>query len=182
MAFSDVSTFLGKFDGGARPNRYRINITGSNTAGAGVIPDTIEFLCRATSIPASILANCDVPYMGRTIKISGDRQFDDWSITVFNNISFDLRVFFEKWSNGMLKHFANITDFQEDSTYLADGYVEQLDRNENVINKYEMKGIFPISVSDIPLAYDSNNSIEEFSVTFAVNYWTATTKGSTDAG
>lgn len=171
MAYSDVNTFLGVFDGGARPNRYKVNITSARTAGAGVIDTSIQFLCRSTSIPSSTLGAATLAYMGREIKVAGDRTFDDWSVTIYNNTDFALRKFFEAWSNGMLNNFANITEFQSDETYLADGFVEQLDRNENTINKYHFRKIFPMTVGDIALAYDSNNSIEEFNVTFAVNYW-----------
>jgi hypothetical protein len=180
MAYSDVNSFLGVFDGGARPNRYNVNITSARTAGAGTIDTSIQFLCRATSIPGSILGAAEVAYMGRAIKVAGDRTFDDWTVTIYNNTDFRLRIFFEAWSNGMLKNFANVTDFQSDESYLADGYVEQLDRNEQVMNRYDFRKIFPLSVGDIALAYDSNNTVEEFSVTFAVNYWTAS--NSTDQG
>jgi hypothetical protein len=171
MAYSDVNSFLGVFDGGARPNRYKVNITSARTAGAGAIDTSIEFMCRSTSIPSSSLGVAEVAYMGRAIKVAGDRTFDDWTVTIYNNTDFKLRKFFEAWSNGMLNNFANITEFQEDETYLADGYVLQLDRNEGVMNTYHFRKIFPTVVGDIALAYDSNNSVEEFSVTFAVNYW-----------
>lgn len=170
-AFSSVDRFLGRFDGGARPNRYRVRLSGSPLAGAGTIPDTIEFLCRSTSIPASNLGMCRVMYMGREAKVSGDKTFDDWSITVYNNISWDLRGFFERWINGMLNHEGNTTSFQEDSTFFGNAEVEQLDRNEKAIQTYQMRGIFPISVGEIALAYDSNDQVEEFPVTFAVNWW-----------
>lgn len=56
MAFSSVTNFLGQFEGGARPNRYRVRITGPQ-AGA-VVPEKLLFLCRAASIPASTIRTC----------------------------------------------------------------------------------------------------------------------------
>lgn len=171
MAYSDVNSFLGVFDGGARPNRYLVNITALSAPGVPSVPVTIQYLCKATSIPASTLGVAEVAYMGRSIKLSGDRTFDDWTISVYNRTDFDLRKFFEAWSNNMLQNFSNVTDFQEDSTYMADGEVQQLDRNEKPVNTYKFRKIFPTTVGDISLAYDSNNTVEEFTVTFAVNYW-----------
>lgn len=171
MAYSDVNSFLGQFDGGARPNRYLVNITGLGAPGVPTVPVTIQYLCRASSIPGSVMGVAEVAYMGRAVKLSGDRTFDDWNVTIYNRTDFDLRKFFEAWSNNMLKNFSNVTDFQEDSTYMADGEVQQLDRNEKPMNTYKFRKIFPTNVGDIALAYDSNNSVEEFSVTFAVNYW-----------
>lgn len=170
-AFSSVDRFLGRFDGGARPNRYRVRLSGAPLAGAGTVPDTVEFLCRSSSIPGSNLGVCRVMYMGREAKVSGDKTFDDWSITVYNNISWDLRSFFEKWINGMLNHEGNTTRFQEDAEFFGNAEVEQLDRNEKPIHTYQMKGIFPTVVGEIALAYDNNDTVEEFPVTFAVNWW-----------
>jgi hypothetical protein len=169
--FSSVNQFLNNFDGGARPNRYRVIITGQ-PAGAGAVPETIQFLCRASSIPASNLGVARVNYMGREAKISGDKVFEDWSITVYNNISWDTRGFFERWVNGMLNHQGNTTQFQNNDTYFADATVEQLDRNEATIAVYNMRGIWPTNLGDIQLAYDNNDTVEEFTVTFVVNWWT----------
>lgn len=172
-AFSSVNQFLATFDGGARPNRYRVRLTGSPLAGAGAVPNSISFLCRSTSIPSSILAPCVVAYMGREVKVSGDKTFDDWNIMVYNNIAWNLRAFFERWINGMLNHEGNTTRFQFNEDYFGRAEVEQLDRNEAVIHTYEVEGIFPTTVGEIALAYDDNNKVEEFPVTFAVNWWSS---------
>lgn len=169
MAFSDVSKFLANFDGGARPNRYRVTLVGGGASGA--VPANFSFLCRSTSIPASQLAPCVVSYMGREVKVPGDRTFDDWTVTVYNTKDMGVRKFFETWSSNILKNFANITDDEEELYWMGNAEVEQLDRGEVVTNTYEVKGIFPTSIGEIALAYDNNNTVEEFSVTFAVNWW-----------
>ena len=172
MAFSDVSKFLANFDGGARPNRYRVTLDGTPGA-AGKSPEQFQFLCRASSIPASTVAQCVVAYMGREVKVPGDRTFDDWSITVYNRKDFDLRIAFESWSNQMLNNYANVESgvINDEQDYFADATVDQLDRKDEVIQTYMMKGIWPTSIGDIALAYDSNNTVEEFQVTFAVQWW-----------
>jgi len=111
--------------------------------------------------------------MGREIKISGDRTFDDWTVTIYNTKSYKLRQTFENWSHKMLKNLANIEDdsIGDESAYMATGTVEQLDRKGESIQEYTFNGIWPIVVGDIALAYDNNNTVEEFSVTFAVNWW-----------
>lgn len=169
MAFSDVSKFLANFDGGARPNRYQVFLTGSPT-GLG-IPAQFNFLCRSSAIPASTVAPCVVAYMGREVKVPGDRTFDDWAVTVYNTKDMGIRRFFEKWSSNILQNFHNITENEEEDFWMGNAIVQQLDRGENVTNQYEVKGIFPTSVGDIPLAYDNNNTVEEFTVNFTVNYW-----------
>ena len=171
MAEANVMSFLGKFDGGARPNRYRVTITPPPKL--AVVLTNLPFLCRSTSIPASTLGIAPVAYMGREVKIAGDRTFDDWSITVYNRKDFDLRIAFESWSNQMLYNYANVESgvINDEQDYFADATVDQLDRKDEVIQTYLMKGIWPTSIGDIALAYDSNNTVEEFQVTFAVQWW-----------
>lgn len=171
MAFSDVSKFLGQFDGGARPNRYRVTLVGSPGAAGAPPGEKFSFLCRSSSIPASTVQPCVVAYMGREIKVPGDRTIDDWSVTVYNTKDMGIRKYFETWSSNILKNFANITDGEEEDYWMSEAKVEQLDRGEKPTNTYKVKGIFPTSIGDIQLAYDSNNTVEEFTVTFAVNYW-----------
>lgn len=170
MAFSDVSKFLANFDGGARPNRYRVTLDG-NPGAAGKSPEQFQFLCRSSSIPASTVAPCVVAYMGRDVKVPGDRTFDDWTVTVYNTKDMSIRKYFETWSSNILMNFNNTTPLEEENWWMGQALVEQLDRGERVTNTYKVKGIFPTSVGDITLAYDNNNTVEEFAVTFTVNYW-----------
>ena len=44
---------------------------------------------------------------------------------------------------------------------------------------YNFVGMFPVDLSPIDLDWGSNDSIEEFSVTFAYQYWTTGTNGAT---
>lgn len=167
---SSVSDFLANFGGGARPNRFRVTL---HTPPALATPlPKLPFLCHASSIPSSTLGFAPLSYMGRTVKIAGDKEYDDWNVTIYNDRTFDLRNFFEKWMNGILGNVKNVTIFDENPiNYYGSADVEQLDRKENVIQTYTMKDIFPTSVAEIELNFDSNNVVEEFQVTFAINWW-----------
>jgi len=48
---------------------------------------------------------------------------------------------------------------------------KQLGRNDLPIKVYVMKHIIPTEVSDIALDMSSNDALETFTVTFAVNEW-----------
>jgi len=43
-----------------------------------------------------------------------------------------------------------------------------------ILRQYDLHYAFPTSISQIDLAYDSNDQIEEFTVEFQYSYWTAT--------
>jgi hypothetical protein len=42
-----------------------------------------------------------------------------------------------------------------------------------LVRYYNFHGIFPTSISGIPLSYDANSQIEEFQVDFQVQWWEA---------
>ena len=42
-----------------------------------------------------------------------------------------------------------------------------------VLKQYKFYGVFPTSVSDITLSYDSSDTIEEFTVDLQVQWWDA---------
>ncbi|MCH2405960.1 MAG: hypothetical protein MK200_07185, partial [Nitrosopumilus sp.] len=44
----------------------------------------------------------------------------------------------------------------------------------NILATYNFVNIFPVSVSEIALGWDSNDAVEEYTVEFAYDYWTHT--------
>ena len=58
------------------------------------------------------------------------------------------------------------------SDYTADANVDQLGRNGEIHRRYNFVGLFPTNISEIPLSFDTTDTIEEFTVEFQVLYWT----------
>ena len=150
----------------------------------------MQFLCKATALPASNIANIDVPFRGRILKVAGDRTIDTWTITVINDEDFLIRNHMEDWMNGISK-LDNNTGATSPSAYMADANVIQLGHGagkgikstENQsdssqlaqgLRRYKFFDIFPTNVSTIDLSYDSTDTIEEYTVEFQVQYWQAT--------
>jgi len=52
--------------------------------------------------------------------------------------------------------------------------VSQLDRNDAIIRTYEIYNSFPITVSEVALAYSANDVISEFNVTFQYSHFEVT--------
>ena len=185
--------------GGARPNLFECEInfpqnaipTGSD---AGALSDATRFLIKAAALPASTLGIIDVPFRGRNLKIAGDRTFDPWTITVINETNFNIRTAFERWMNLINKHEDNAGLIKPDD-YQQDAIIKQLGRSAlsgnapttnqtlPVLKQYKFYGLFPTSVSDIAVSYDSSDTIEEFTVDLQVQWWDALDdKGKTQLG
>ncbi len=121
----------------------------------------------------------DVPFRGRIFKVAGDRTIDTWSVTVINDEGFLLRRAFEEWSEQIAKLDNNL-GATDPSAYMVSARVFQLGRGSvkssqnnagnanSVLAEYEFVDIFPTNVSAIDLSYDSSDTIEEFTVEFAV--------------
>ena len=181
--------------GGARPNIFEVQIPEfpSYVAKDGETLKDFSFLCKAATLPASNVANIDVPFRGRILKVAGDRTFDPWTLTVINDEDFRIRHALEMWMNGVSK-LSNNTGATNPNSYMTDAYVYQLGRGTsgqvetinavpdagqgritqtkaNVLRAYRMYDIFPTSVSEIALSYDTGDTIEEFTVEFQVQYF-----------
>ena len=169
MAVLNIDDFKAKLKGGgARANLFKATINFPAYAQGDV--EITSFMCKAAQLPASIMGIIEIPFRGRQLKIAGDRTFETWSPTIINDTDFKVRDSMERWMNGINAHSAN-TGLVAPADYSADLIVEQLDRDEAVLKKYNFRGCFPTNVSAIDLAYETNDAIEEFTVDFQVQYW-----------
>ena len=124
-----ISDFKSKLKGGgARPNLFEVELTFPSIVGVQDENEVIEnsrFLVKAAALPASTIANIDIPFRGRILKIAGDRTFETWTITVINDTSFSIRSAFEKWMNTINK-LNDGTGETDPALYQVDAKVHQL--------------------------------------------------------
>ena len=164
---SNIAEFKSQFQGGVRPNQFRVFMSkGPN----GIGTKNFSFLGKAASIPASTIGNVDVPFRGRQLKVPGDRTFEDWTLTVFNDGEWSARSYFERWMQVLQGHRQPVRSVSATDVY-GNAVVQQLSRTGNAIATYTMEDIYPTNVAAIDLGFDTNDSVEEFQVTFAVNNW-----------
>ena len=110
--------------------------------------DNFRFMCKAAALPAQNIAQIDVPFRGRIFKVAGDRTIDT-----------NAKVF--QLGRGSTKASTN-----------SDG------SSNAVLKEYEFVDIFPTTISEIALSYDTGDTIEEFDVEFQVQSLNLTGAGS----
>ncbi len=164
--------------GGARPNLFEVELTTLPT-GISWDADIFKYLCKAAALPASNIANIDVPFRGRIFKVAGDRTIDTWTVTIINDEDFKLRRAFEAWTE-LIAKLDNNLGATNPGAYMSNATVYQLGRgsqvnsttnagsDSSILAAYNFIDIFPTSVSNIDLSYDSGDTIEEFTVEFQV--------------
>lgn len=173
MAVLGVDDFKAKLrGGGARPNLFKATINFPGYANGDV--ELTSFLCEAAQLPASTMGTIIVPFRGRQLKMAGDRTFETWSPTIINDTDFNVRNAMERWMNGINAHNEN-TGFNDPAAYQTDLSVDQLDKDGLVLKTYNFRSCFPTNISEIALSYDTENTIEEFTVEFQVQYWESDT-------
>ena len=172
MAILGVDDFKSKLTGGgARANMFKVICNFPGYAQGDV--ELTSFLCKGAQLPSSVIAAITIPFRGRQLQIAGDRTFEPLTLTVINDVEFSVRNAFERWMNGINEH-QNNTGLTDPTAYQADMTVQQLAKDGTVVKSYDFRGTFPTNLGAIDLSYDSENTIEEFTVELQVQYWEAT--------
>ena len=186
---SNVNEFLQRIRQGVKPNMFVVNFEFPGTlAKGGTDVDLTNILCKSAALPASNLGVIEVPFRGRTVKIAGDRTFDTWTATFVNDEDMRIRAFMEEWMGEINSHAGNksalFTPETSGQGYMAHLLVKQLEKdptdNGGVIREYKLWHCFPTNISQIDLAYDSNDQVSEFTVEFQLSYWTAESGGAAE--
>ena len=187
----DIISFRNQIRELARPNLFQVEInfpakveeifqvnsadvpeSQNNSTGNAEGARLSTFLVKAANLPASTVGVVEVPFRGRTLKIAGDRTFEPWTVTVMNDENFLLRRKLEEWSRTIQSMPMNYQTATSIAEYQSNALVRQFDRQGAHSAAYEFVGIWPSNISAIDLAWDSNDTPEEYTVEFQVQYWT----------
>jgi hypothetical protein len=181
MAFN-VFEFRSQMQGdGARPNLFEVQLTFPTAVNPGAANKKLTFMCKTASLPGSTIGHVPVFYFGRETKLAGNRTFPEWTLSILNDEDFAVRNAFEKWMNGINRHVSNVRDLWAGNSlgYSTQGLVKQYSKTGDVLKQYTFEGIFPVDISQIDLDWGSNDTIEEYSVTLAYQYFVSTSKDNT---
>jgi hypothetical protein len=178
MAFN-VAEFRANMVGdGARPNLFQVTLAfptiAANGAAAG---QKTTFMAKSAQLPGSTVNQLPLYYFGRELKFSGNRTFTDWTLQIINDEDFLIRNALESWMNALNSHASNVRDSGavNPSSYSVDAEVTQFGKAGNVLKKYKFVGMFPVDIAPIDLDWQTNDTIEEYSTTFAFQYWESDT-------
>ena len=163
--------------GGARPSLFKVIF--DYPSGIPDPPTKASFLVKATTIPASTIGSYDVYYHGKSIKVAGDRTYDTWDTTIFNDEDFGIRNTLENWMASISNHKLNTrnTDIYNTSEgdvakYKSTLKVQQFSKAGKVLRTYSFLGAWPSALSTINLDWATASEIEEFTCTWVYDSWT----------
>jgi len=148
--------------GGPRANRFRVFIPRAG--------DKIEFMCKGASIPAAEIGEVLIPFRGMTLKLAGDRTFADWSVTIINDIEFSSRNALEAWQEE-IQSMSSGEGSTTNDYLISRAFVEQLNKDDSVLARYEFFNMFPKSIGEIALGFDEADAVETFEVGLSFSHW-----------
>ena len=162
----NIENFRGALTGGgARPNLFDVTIDGFDSK--------FTYTCKGASLPGTDIGSIDVPYFGRTIKVPGNRTYPEWTATVINDEDFIVHQRVINWLENINSTQPNLQTGQlgQSSALLSDITIDQKRRDGTSVKEVSLKNAWPSSLAAIDLAWDSNDAIEEFTVTFQYDWW-----------
>jgi hypothetical protein len=181
MAF-DVTQFRTnlRFDG-ARANLFDVQLQFPAWVQlSGAAAAAAPFKVKAAQMPGTSVGMAPLYYFGREVKLAGNRTFADWTVQLINDEDFTIRNAFEQWANGINDPTANIRNPAAtviDGGYGVDAIITQYGKTGAAIQQYQFIGIWPLDVSPIENDWNQNDTIEEFTVTLAVQYYLSSGAG-----
>ena len=162
--------------GGTRPSLFKFTVTGAPTT-----LTNIEYFCQVSALPPLTVTPIEKIYFGRTVKIPGDIVFGDLTTTIYQTESGDERFSIEKWMDSINGHVGNVSSLEASTTasfmgkYSATGKLTQYPKSgslaANILSTVEFVDMWPQSVTEIALSYDTASDIEQFDVTWAYNHY-----------
>jgi len=174
MAFN-VADFRANMVGdGARPNLFQVTLTFPAIAANGTTAgQKATFMAKAAQLPGSTIGQVPVYYFGRELKFAGNRTFADWTLQIINDEDFSIRNSIESWMNAINSHAGNVRNASATtpSSYTVDASVTQYSKTGDALKTYNFVGMYPLDLAPIDLDWGSNDTIEEYGVTFAYQWW-----------
>jgi hypothetical protein len=160
---ANIENFKANFKAGYRPTNYKMFIP--------VLGDKLEFLCKAAQLPGRNIGPVEVPYLGHKIKVAGDPTFDELTLTISLDTDFQVKNQLDAWMiaindiAGTTGSLLNILDYKVEGTIIALGSTGEQ------IAGYTFVGLFPTTISPVETSFETNDTIAEYTVNFAYDYW-----------
>lgn len=159
----NVNGFKSSFQDFLRLNRFEVQINRLNG-------QKLKFHVKSAGLPGSTIPAIPVPYMGRQIKIPGDRTYEDWNVNVMLDSTGQIRTDLYNWHEEINQTVGNVGPSAVNSIK-SDGLITTFKYDGSPSLKYNFIGLFPTTVGNIEYSKDSNDTIAEVQVTFALDWF-----------
>ena len=180
-----IDKFTSKLSqGGALASLFKAEMNRAKGQASGAVSESFGFLCKASNFPTSSIDVTEINYMGRPIRIPGNRAAQDWTTTIYNDEDFKIRSGLENWMELISSHAFNKrqASMVTINSYTGELTIEQLKKaGGSAGKKYTFVDIWPYTLAEITVDWDTNE-IQTYDVTWAFSYWTSSQSGISPGG
>jgi hypothetical protein len=177
---------IGKRGGIATTNRFAVTITpptqalfnlGGIFSGALVNdPRDINILCQSCSLPGRLIMTGDYdPYGSNPRKYPQSTMGDDVSFTFLLTNDLYAKKLFDNWQKGIIDPATQLVEY--DTDYKTDVFIQELNKDNNVVYAVRLIDAFPTAVASIDLSNENTDAVTSLTVT--MTYKRFETEGTT---
>jgi len=162
--------------GGARPSLFEFTVTGAPLTSPESLAN-IKYYCQVSALPPLTVTPIEKIYFGRTVKIPGDIVFGDLTTTIYQTEDGTERFNLESWMDQINGHVDNVSSLEDETTnfmgkYSGVGTLFQYAKDgTTILSEVEFVDMWPQSVTEIALSYDTASDLEQFDVTWSYNHY-----------
>lgn len=166
---AEIDTILTKVKAGmAKTNLFAIEMPFRG------VDKSLSFSGKGTQLPSSELGVLEIPHRGRKLKVPGQRTFSDWTVTVMETQSMEVRIKLEEWMELLNGSYTN----EIDSSRVVTARVALVRGDGQKSITFNLFGAFPTNIGTVDVSFDEQTAPLEYQVTFSYAYHTMTSGGS----
>lgn len=166
--YTTIDQFRKALGSGHRSNQFKVSVTLPSAYIKGDAQKTLEFICYASTIPEQALNNIAVNFRGLVANYAGDPvAADTWSVSCYNPTSFNLRKTLIAWKRAYQEEG---TTHGLDNMPMTTADVYLLSKNSNYLYQTTLYNIWPRTIGQIDLSWETQNQISTFECAFSFDY------------
>ena len=167
-----LSTFQANIatTGFARPNRYRISISGNGPQAAGGFRNNMAMMCESISFPGqNMMSSADTLRFGPEREFITGVSYGPISASFICSPDMNEKRFFERWQEQTI----DLTTWEPKyySDYIGGMKIYQLDRDNRATYVVELFEVYPKTITEQSLGYATNDSYQTISVELEYHHW-----------
>ena len=166
--FSSVDRLKAGLRDLARPNLFKVDFVGPAVLGPS---PAYSLMCKAASFPGMEVSQLTIPRAGNRVHVPGDTTFEEFTVTFFNDVDFEVRSFFHRWQRMFVSNWVDGFTGIVQGSFGNTVKVSQFDSNFDVTYTVELFNAWPNRVGGINLSMDELDSREDFQVSFSYTYY-----------
>jgi len=182
-----TDSFIGKMtEGGARASLFQaqIALAGLGEAPQGTDQAEFKFICKGIQIPSNTMGITTVNYMGRAVKLPGNRTYEDLTTTVINDEGYSFRNQVESWMSKLNSHAGNVraaSHIKKINGYTTSMFLDVFTKTGSKDGPggggWTFYNCFPTSLDQVDVNWEPNDAVMEYTITWAYDYWLSGDQG-----